>query len=124
MSAATVHQTHIENLELIARGKVRDIYAIDEGHMLIVTTDRFSAFDVVFDEPIPHKPDPAPVLLAMERLGVGPAGASYVGDPIWDMRAGRAAGVCTVAALWGPFSEDELAVEAPDVMADRPSDLL
>ena len=34
---------------------MRDIYAIDDAHMLIVTTDRFSAFDVVFAEPIPHK---------------------------------------------------------------------
>ena len=37
------------NLPLIHRGKVRDIFAVDESHMLIVTTDRLSAFDVVFD---------------------------------------------------------------------------
>jgi phosphoribosylaminoimidazole-succinocarboxamide synthase len=36
-------------------GKVRDIYEIDAGHMLIVTTDRLSAFDVVLPDPIPHK---------------------------------------------------------------------
>jgi len=55
MNDEAIFETHIDNLELIARGKVRDIYAIDTDHMLIVTTDRFSAFDVVFDEPIPHK---------------------------------------------------------------------
>jgi len=55
MNNEAIFETHIDNLELIARGKVRDIYAIDADHMLIVTTDRFSAFDVVFDEPIPHK---------------------------------------------------------------------
>ena len=55
MSEAAVFETDIANLELIGRGKVRDIYAIDDRHMLIVTTDRFSAFDVVFDTPIPHK---------------------------------------------------------------------
>ncbi|RVU85655.1 phosphoribosylaminoimidazolesuccinocarboxamide synthase [Leucothrix sargassi] len=45
----------LKNYELIAQGKVRDIYAIDEQHMLIVTTDRLSAFDVVMDQPIQDK---------------------------------------------------------------------
>jgi phosphoribosylaminoimidazole-succinocarboxamide synthase len=43
------------DLELINRGKVRDIYAVDEDHLLIVTTDRLSAFDVVLPQPIPGK---------------------------------------------------------------------
>ena len=43
------------SLPLLHRGKVRDIFDIDEKYMLIVTTDRLSAFDVVFDEPIPEK---------------------------------------------------------------------
>lgn len=43
------------SLPLIQKGKVRDIYDIDEKHMLIVTTDRLSAFDVVFDDPISGK---------------------------------------------------------------------
>ena len=55
MSDNPIFETHIDNLELLVRGKVRDIYAIDDAHMLIVTTDRFSAFDVVFAEPMPHK---------------------------------------------------------------------
>jgi len=79
---------------------------------------------VTSDEPIPHKPDPAPVRFALERLGAAPGTAAYIGDSVWDMRAGRAAGVATVAVLWGPFSEDELVVELPDAMIDRPSDLL
>ena len=45
----------LENLELVARGKVRDIYAVDSDHLLIVTTDRMSAFDVVLPNPIPGK---------------------------------------------------------------------
>ncbi|MCL4316571.1 MAG: phosphoribosylaminoimidazolesuccinocarboxamide synthase [Gammaproteobacteria bacterium] len=45
----------IQSLPLIARGKVRDLYAVDERHMLIVTTDRLSAFDVVLPTPIPGK---------------------------------------------------------------------
>lgn len=79
---------------------------------------------VTSDEPIPHKPDPAPVLLALERLSSDASEASFVGDSVWDLRAGRAAGVCTVAALWGPFSEDELIGERPDVFLDAPADLV
>ena len=45
----------IQNLDLIAQGKVRDIYAIDEDHLLLVTSDRMSAFDVVLPNPIPNK---------------------------------------------------------------------
>ena len=48
-------ESTITSLKLIARGKVRDIYDIDEKHMLIVTTDRLSAFDVVLPDPIPGK---------------------------------------------------------------------
>ena len=47
--------TELKNLELVARGKVRDIYAVDSDHLLIVTTDRMSAFDVVLPNPIPGK---------------------------------------------------------------------
>jgi phosphoribosylaminoimidazole-succinocarboxamide synthase len=50
-----VHQSRIDNLPLIARGKVRDIYQIDEQHLLFVTTDRISAFDVIMPDPIPGK---------------------------------------------------------------------
>ena len=45
----------IQNLDLIAQGKVRDIYAIDQDHLLLVTSDRMSAFDVVLPNPIPNK---------------------------------------------------------------------
>ncbi len=51
----TVFETAITSLPLIAKGKVRDIYAVDEQHMLIVTTDRLSAFDVIMPTPIPQK---------------------------------------------------------------------
>jgi phosphoribosylaminoimidazole-succinocarboxamide synthase len=53
--SAVVFETQLNHLELLARGKVRDIYAIDAKHMLIVTTDRLSAFDVVLPTPIPRK---------------------------------------------------------------------
>lgn len=50
-----VLQTDIRSLPLVARGKVRDIYAVGDDHLLLVTTDRLSAFDVVFPTPIPGK---------------------------------------------------------------------
>lgn len=50
-----VYETHLTSLPLLARGKVRDIYGIDDGHMLIVTTDRLSAFDVILPDPVPGK---------------------------------------------------------------------
>jgi phosphoribosylaminoimidazole-succinocarboxamide synthase len=48
-------ESHVPSLERIHQGKVRDIYAVDEQRMLIVTTDRLSAFDVVMPDPIPGK---------------------------------------------------------------------
>jgi phosphoribosylaminoimidazole-succinocarboxamide synthase len=51
----TVFESRVSGLEKIHQGKVRDIYAIDDAHMLIVTTDRLSAFDVVLPDPIPWK---------------------------------------------------------------------
>ena len=52
---ATLHTSHIKSLPLLHSGKVRDIYDIDDLHMLIVTTDRISAFDVIMPTPIPGK---------------------------------------------------------------------
>ena len=52
---ATLHTSHIKSLPMLHSGKVRDIYDIDDRHMLIVTTDRISAFDVIMPTPIPGK---------------------------------------------------------------------
>lgn len=52
---AALHQSELKSLPLLSRGKVRDIYDVDEDHMLIVTTDRLSAFDVVLPDAIPGK---------------------------------------------------------------------
>ncbi len=54
-SASALYQTSIRSLPLVGRGKVRDIYAVGDDRLLIVTTDRLSAFDVVMAEPIPDK---------------------------------------------------------------------
>ncbi|MEW6729257.1 MAG: phosphoribosylaminoimidazolesuccinocarboxamide synthase [Pseudomonadota bacterium] len=52
---SALFDSHIPNLPLIHRGKVRDIYGVDDKHLLIVTTDRLSAFDVILPTPIPGK---------------------------------------------------------------------
>ena len=78
---------------------------------------------VGFDSLDRHKPDPAPVHLALERLGGSPGRAAFVGDSLHDMHAGRGAGVTTVAALWGPFTEAELAPAAPSYFLRHLADL-
>ena len=56
MSTADVlFESAIPELPLIGRGKVRDIYSVDDNHLLIVTTDRLSAYDVVMPDPVPGK---------------------------------------------------------------------
>ena len=55
MTTAALYESHLTSLPLIQRGKVRDIYAVDDQHLLIVTTDRISAFDVILSDPIPGK---------------------------------------------------------------------
>jgi phosphoribosylaminoimidazole-succinocarboxamide synthase len=58
----TLLRSEIHDLPLIHRGKVRETYEVDEQRLLLVATDRLSAFDVVFDQPIPascRRPPPA-----------------------------------------------------------------
>ena len=66
MTAATpVLQTSFSDLQLARRGKVRDVYSVDDDHLLIVATDRISAFDCVLPTPIAHKGE---VLTALSRF--------------------------------------------------------
>src|ERR687889_1362137 len=55
MNAATVLQTSLTDLKLVRRGKVRDVYAVDDDSLLIVATDRISAFDCILPTPIERK---------------------------------------------------------------------
>ncbi len=50
-----LYESRLSTLDCISRGKVRDIYAVDDDHLLIVTSDRISAFDVILPDPIPGK---------------------------------------------------------------------
>lgn len=74
---------------------------------------------VTADDPVAPKPDPAPVLRALSNLDEEPGGAVFVGDTVWDLRSGRAAGTATAAALWGPFPRETLEAEAPDYLLEE-----
>ncbi|HKP38283.1 MAG TPA: phosphoribosylaminoimidazolesuccinocarboxamide synthase [Pyrinomonadaceae bacterium] len=54
-SVATVTETNVSELNLVRRGKVRDVYAIDQDRLLIAATDRISAFDCILPTPIERK---------------------------------------------------------------------
>jgi pyrophosphatase PpaX len=70
------------------------------------------------------KPDPEPVLRALELLGSTPSDAAFVGDSPFDMGAGKAAGVFTVGVSWGGIHSDHLLVEAgADLIVHSPREL-
>jgi pyrophosphatase PpaX len=113
----------------------------DEGRRLgIVTAKRRKTVDLAFarlplehlfevvvggDETDRHKPHPAPLLLALERLGAKPDAAAYVGDSPFDIRAAKAGGLHAIAVTWGKIHGREvLEAEEPDAIVDSPEDLL
>ena len=113
----------------------------DEGRRLGIVTakrlrtvalavDRFpllaEMMDVVIgaEDTERHKPEPDPVLEALRRLGADPADAAYVGDSPFDVSAGNAAGVLTVAVGWGGIHPDERLLDAePDALVHTAEEL-
>ena len=71
-----------------------------------------------------HKPDPEPVRIALHRLACAPEHAVFVGDSVHDVVAGNAAGVRTIAALWGAGRRSEMAAGHPTAWAEAMSDVL
>ena len=70
------------------------------------------------------KPDPESVLHAMELLGAGPKNTFFVGDTVADMEAGKAAGVTTIAALYGFGDNEEIAQTEPNYSIDHFSEVI
>jgi pyrophosphatase PpaX len=70
-----------------------------------------------------HKPDPFPVLMALDELGYKPEEAVFVGDSPHDIASGNAAGVISIAALWGPFTRSQLEPYHPAYYLDDISGL-
>jgi pyrophosphatase PpaX len=82
-------------------------------------------FDVVVTSDMTerHKPDPAPVLAALELMEAPPSEAAFVGDSPFDVAAGKAAGVYTVAVAWGNIHPREALAEA-NALVETPEQLL
>jgi pyrophosphatase PpaX len=82
-------------------------------------------FDVVVggDETDRQKPDPAPLVLALERLSALPVDAAYVGDSPFDMQAAKAAGLYAIGVSWGRIHGRDALGDA-DVVVDRAEELL
>ena len=70
-----------------------------------------------------HKPDPFPVRLALDQLGYSTDEAVFVGDSPHDIASGNAAGVISVAALWGPFTREQLVSSSPREYLDSITEL-
>jgi pyrophosphatase PpaX len=87
--------------------------------------ERFFATVVAADDTERHKPDPAPILLALDRLGSEAREAAYVGDAPFDVESGRAAGVYTIAVGWGGIHRHErIQAARPDSFVRTAEELL
>jgi HAD superfamily hydrolase (TIGR01509 family) len=111
----------------------------DEGRRLgLVTAKRRATVDLAFarlpiahlfdtvvggDETTLHKPHPAPLLLALERLGAAADQAAYVGDSPYDMQAAKAGGLHAVGVTWGRI-HDRAALRDADIVVDTAEELL
>jgi pyrophosphatase PpaX len=91
----------------------------------LLPLERYFDTVVTAEQTKQHKPHPEPVLAALERLGSSPDEAAFVGDSPFDMGAGKAAGVFTVAVSWGKIHPVERLVEAgADAVVHTPEELL
>ena len=91
----------------------------------VLSLERYFDAVVTADMTDRHKPDPAPVRKALELLESEPADAAFVGDSPYDIAAGRAAGVFTVAVSWGKIHpEERLRGAGADVLVHTPQELL
>jgi pyrophosphatase PpaX len=140
-----VYRAHNEPLhdELVACEGMEDVLVRlhEQGRRLgVVTAKRRATVELAFasvpvahlfetvvggDETERHKPDPAPLLLAAERMGIAPGDCAYVGDSPFDIRAAKAAGMYAVAVTWGRIHDRaKLEREGPDSIVDTAEELL
>ena len=78
---------------------------------------------VTMEDTDAHKPDPAPLLLAVARLGGTAADAVYVGDAVVDVQAARNAGMAAIGVTWGAGTPESVEAAEPDVVAHTVDDL-
>jgi pyrophosphatase PpaX len=141
----TVYREHNEPLhdELACCAGMEDVLVRlkDEGRRLgLVTAKRRKTVDLAFarlplahlfdtvvcgDETERHKPDPEPLLVALERLDARPEDAAYVGDAPFDVQAAKAARVFSIAVTWGGIpARERLETEHPDALVETAEELL
>jgi pyrophosphatase PpaX len=89
----------------------------------VILLDEWVDVWVALDDTLQPKPSPEPVILAIDMLELHPERTVIVGDSIKDMRAGRAAGIGTGAALWGSIEVEQLLAFQPDFIFHQPTDL-
>ena len=139
-----VYRAHNEPLhdELVCCAGIEDVLVRLKEHgrrLGIVTAKRRATVDLAFnvlplrhlfdtivggDETERHKPDPAPLLLAAERLNVDPKTCAYVGDSPFDIRAAKAARMHAIAVTWGGIHDTaKLLAEGPDAIVDTAEEL-
>jgi pyrophosphatase PpaX len=116
---------------LRAEGRRLGIVTAKRHRTVDLALDRFPALRddletvIAHEDTATHKPEPEPVLLAIERLGGTPAEAAYVGDSPFDIRAAKAAGAFAIGVGWGGIHpEDRLLAEEPDAFVRSPGELL
>jgi pyrophosphatase PpaX len=91
----------------------------------VLSLERYFDVVVTADMTDKHKPDPAPVLKALELLESDPSEAAFVGDSPYDIAAGKSAAVYTIAVAWGNIHPPEvLLAEGADVLVHSPKELL
>jgi pyrophosphatase PpaX len=139
-----VYRAHNEPLHdnLVACAGMEDVLVRlhEQGRRLgVVTAKRRSTVELAFasvpiahlfetvvggDETEKHKPDPEPLLLAAERMGVAPTDCAYVGDSPFDIRAAKAAEMYALAVTWGRIHDRaKLEREEPDAIVDTAEEL-
>jgi pyrophosphatase PpaX len=94
-----------------------------ETALRLTGLDAYLQVLVTLEDTAEHKPDPAPLLLAVERLGGRPRDAVYVGDAVVDVQAARRAGMAAVAVTWGAGTPVDIVAAEPDVVADTLQEL-
>ncbi|MBU0553633.1 HAD-IA family hydrolase [Myxococcota bacterium] len=120
----------LEALEVLrARGHAMAIVTskarqISQRGLEITGAARFFEALIAYEDTAQHKPDPAPLHLALKRLGREASEAIYIGDAIHDIEAGKAAGLRTLGAGWGAPDLTILMSAAPDLLLNDPRDLI
>lgn len=106
-------------LQAVASAKTREQYEID---VVSKGLNQYIKAAVLADDTKKHKPDPEPLLLCLERLGLSADEALYIGDSFSDYSAAKNAGIDFGYAKWGSVSSE--GIESPDYVLEQPWDLL